>query len=360
MIVKHYDEENHFISTFNTTSGFYLRTGVLDENEKDTGVEPFMASYPELLDIGIMQTCVCAKHCNVDCYQKAINRTGNNMGLEDFESILKQSTGKIFQCALGGAGDVDTHENFEEILYLCRKYNIIANFTTSGIAMTKEKADICRYLCGAVAVSEHFAPYTDKALNMLLEADVKTNLHYVLSSRTIQDATEKLKNNGFRDGINAVIFLLYKPIGLGRIENVLSPDDPRVAEFFDAVDNFEGSHKIGFDSCTCPGIVNFAKKVNLDSIDFCEGARFSAYIDANMNMMPCSFGNQDSKWFVSLREHTIQDAWNSDVFNRFRSSLRYSCAGCKDRQHCGGGCPIVNQVTLCNRKERLFYGENKD
>ena len=115
MIVKHYDEENHFISTFNTTSGFYLRTSVLDENGKDTGVEPFMASYPELLDIGIMQTCVCAKHCNVDCYQKAINRTGNNMGLKDFESILKQSTGKIFQCALGGAGDVDTHENFDEI-----------------------------------------------------------------------------------------------------------------------------------------------------------------------------------------------------------------------------------------------------
>ena len=30
-----------------------------DENGKDTNIDPFMASYPELLDIGIMQTCVC-------------------------------------------------------------------------------------------------------------------------------------------------------------------------------------------------------------------------------------------------------------------------------------------------------------
>ena len=36
------------------------------------GKDPFMASYPELLDIGIMQTCVCSHKCNVDCYQKAV------------------------------------------------------------------------------------------------------------------------------------------------------------------------------------------------------------------------------------------------------------------------------------------------
>ena len=255
-------------------------------------------------------------------------------------------------CALGGAGDVDTHQNFEEILKLCHSYNIVPNFTTSGIAMTKEKANICKKLCGAVAVSEHYAPYTNKALDMLLDSGVKTNIHYVLSNKSIEDAIVKLENDGFKDGVNAVVFLLYKPIGLGREENVLKANDPRVKRFFEAVDNFKGSCKIGFDSCSCAGIVNFTEKVNLDSIDFCEGGRFSAYIDANMNMMPCSFGNQNSKWFVSLRNHTIEEAWNSEVFKRFRYSLKHSCVGCKDRLCCGGGCPIVNQVTLCNRKER--------
>lgn len=352
-MIKKIDKKNKFVSMFNPNTGFYMRSGVI-ENGKDTGVDPFMTSFPELLDIGIMQTCVCSHKCNVDCYQKAIERTGNNMSVDDFESILKQSKDKLFQVALGGAGDVDTHENFEEIVKLCKEYNIVPNFTTSGILMTKEKANICKKYCGAVAVSEHFADYTDKALDLLLEAKVKTNIHYVLSNKSIDVAIDRLKNNSFKHGINAVVFLLYKPVGLGVEENMLKPDDPKVKEFFELIDKGNYHHKIGFDSCSCSGIVNFTDNINLDSLDFCEGARYSGYIDANMNMMPCSFANQNSDWFVNLREHTIQEAWDSEIFEKFRYSLRNSCSGCKNRQNCAGGCPLVNQITLCNRKEREF------
>ena len=352
-MIKKIDKKNKFISMFNPDTGFYIRSGVIEDG-KDTGVDPFMTSFPELLDIGIMQTCVCSHRCNVDCYQKAIERTGKNMSVADFKSILEQGKGKLFQVALGGAGDVDTHENFEEIVKLCREYNIVPNFTTSGILMTKEKAEICKKYCGAVAVSEHFADYTDKALDLLLEAGVKTNIHYVLSKKSIDIAIERLKNNSFKKGINAVVFLLYKPVGLGREENMLDVNDPRVAEFFELIDSGDFHHKVGFDSCAAPGIVNFTKKVNLDSLDFCEGARYSAYIDANMNMMPCSFANQNSDWFVNLREHTIQEAWDGNIFEKFRYSLRHSCGGCKNRAFCGGGCPLVNQITLCNKKEREF------
>ena len=191
MIVK-VDKKNRFYSKFNPKTGFYMRSGILDENGKDTGVDPFMCSYPELLDIGIMQTCVCAHRCNVDCYQKAIDRKGKNMSVENFRKIIEQSKGKLFQCALGGAGDVDTHENFEEILSICRENNIVPNFTTSGILMTKEKAEICKKYCGAVAVSEHFADYTAKAIDMLLEAGVKTSMHYVLSNKTFDIAIDRL------------------------------------------------------------------------------------------------------------------------------------------------------------------------
>ena len=64
------------------------------------------------------------------------------MSVEDFENILKQSKDKLFQVALGGAGDPDTHENFEEILKLCRENNIIPNFTTSGFGLTDEKVGL--------------------------------------------------------------------------------------------------------------------------------------------------------------------------------------------------------------------------
>lgn len=352
-MIKKIDKKNKFISMFNPDTGFYMRSGVIEDG-KDTGVDPFMTAFPELLDIGIMQTCVCSHRCNVDCYQKAIERTGKNMSISDFESILKQGQGKLFQVALGGAGDVDTHENFEEIVKLCRQYGIVPNFTTSGILMNKEKAEICKKYCGAVAVSEHFSEYTEKALNLLLDAGVKTNIHYVLSNKSIDTAIERLKNNSFKNGINAVVFLLYKPVGLGKEENMLTVNDPRVKEFFELIDNGNFHHKVGFDSCSTSGIVNFTKQVNLDSLDFCEGARYSAYIDANMNMMPCSFANQDNNWFVNLKEHTVQEAWDSEIFERFRYSLRNSCSGCKNKACCAGGCPIVNQITLCDRKERVF------
>lgn len=349
-MIRKYDKKNRYISMFNPDTGFYMRSGVLDEHGKDTGIDPFMSSFPELIDVGIMQTCVCAKQCNVDCYQKAIDRTGENMSVENFKRILEECKGKCFQFALGGAGDVDTHENFEEILSLCREYDIVPNFTTSGIAMTKEKAEICKEYCGAVAVSEHFAPYTDRAIDMLLEAGVKTNIHYVLSSRTIQDATAKLMLDGFKDGINAVVFLLYKPVGLGRIENVINVNDPRVIDFFRAVDNFNGKHKIGFDSCTVPALINFTEKINPDSFDTCEGGRWSMYITSDMKALPCSFDNQDMKWAYDISNDTIQHAWDSEVFEDFRNHFRNSCPNCERRRECMGGCPIRNEIVLCNRK----------
>lgn len=354
-MIKKIDKKNRFVSMFNPDTGFYMRSGVIDENGKDTGKDPFMTSYPELLDIGIMQTCVCAHKCNVDCYQKAIERTGNNMSLENFESILRQSKGKLFQCALGGAGDVDTHENFEEILRLCREYNIVPNFTTSGILMTKEKADICKKYCGAVAVSEHFADYTDKALDLLLDAGVKTNIHYVLSNKSIDIAIDRLKNNGFKKGINAVVFLLYKPVGLGVEENVLKMDDERVKEFFRLIDTGSFDFKIGFDSCTVPALINFTHNINQDSFDTCEGGRWSAYITADMKMLPCSFDNQDMRWAVDLKTHTIQEAWDSEQFEDFRNHFKNSCGNCDRRYECRGGCPIRSQIVLCNREEKNLY-----
>lgn len=349
---KFIDKKNRFVEIFNPNTGFYMRSGVIDENGKDTNVDPFMRCFPSLIDIGIMERCVCASKCNVDCYQKAIDRTGNNMSLNDYETILKQCKGKVLQVALGGAGDVDTHENFEEILKLTREYDIVPNFTTSGIAMTPEKAAICKKYCGAIAVSEHNADYTDAALEMLLNAGVKTNIHYVLSAKTIDDAIYKLKTGTFKKGINAVVFLLYKPIGLGIKENILLPDNSKVKEFFELINQNKFHHKIGFDSCSCPGIVNYTDNIDYRSLDFCEGARHSMYIDARLNAMPCSFANQNPLYFVDLHKYSIQEAWESNIFEKFRYSLKHSCPSCENQEMCAGGCPLCRDIVLCNRKEK--------
>ena len=56
-----HDKKYHFKSAFDTETGAYVRTGILDENGKDTNVDPFMASYPHLIDVGIMGHCIHGK-----------------------------------------------------------------------------------------------------------------------------------------------------------------------------------------------------------------------------------------------------------------------------------------------------------
>lgn len=58
------------------------------------------------------------------------------MSLRDFESIARQCSGRTYQFALGGCGDPEQHESFADILKICRKEQIVPNFTTSGMGMT--------------------------------------------------------------------------------------------------------------------------------------------------------------------------------------------------------------------------------
>lgn len=353
------DSDNQFFELFSESSGFYIRSGVI-ENGKDTGRDPFMRNFPQLIDVGIMGSCtngangLCMKS-GIQCYQNGSQVRKPNMSFPDFKMIVDQCKGKSFQFALGGRGDVDQHEHCEEFLRYCRENGIVPNFTSSGSGFSRRIADICKAYVGAIAISWHNADYTFRAIEMLLRARIKTNIHFVLGSHTIDEAMYRLGNNGFPEGINAILFLLHKPVGLGSEQNVLRSDDARIKRFFEMVDAKNYNFKIGFDSCSCAGIINHTNGINLDSIDYCEGARYSCYIDAQMNMTPCSFVNDDASWFVSLNDYSIMDAWNSEVFNRFRRFLSDSCRSCTDRVYCGGGCPIVNQITLCDRKERKPY-----
>ena len=355
-MIKYFDTDNKFFELFNEESGLYIRSGII-ENGKDTGVDPFQRNFPQLLDIGVMGHCIhgksglCAKS-GVQCYQNGLNQIEPNMSVEDFESIIKQIKGKTFQVALGGRGDVNKHEHFEEILKICRKYNVVPNYTTSGLELTPEEVEITKKYCGAVACSEYRSDYTRKAIKMFIDAGIKTNIHYVLGNNTIDEAIDKLKNNSFDKGVNAVIFLLHKPIGQGRQSNVLKVDDPKVKEFYETIDKVMAKLdvKIGFDSCNVPALVNFNKNIMEESIDTCEAGRFSAYIDSNLNMIPCSFDNQDLKWSVNLREHSVKEAWESKQFEKFRDSFRNSCTSCKSKPNCLGGCPITREIVLCNRK----------
>ena len=194
------DEKYHFVSAFDTETGAYVRTGILDEQGRDTGVDPFMASFPHLIDVGVMGHCIhgktglCVK-AGIGCYQSGLLVEQPNMTVEDFRWIAEQCKGRCNQLALGGRGDPDQHEHFEDLLRISRENNLVPNFTTSGYGMTPELAALCKQYCGAVAVSWYRSEYTLNAIRMLLDTGVKTNIHYVLGKNSIDEAIDRLERN---------------------------------------------------------------------------------------------------------------------------------------------------------------------
>lgn len=361
MKIRKKDGLNKFVAVFDTETGFYMRSGVIKDG-KNTNVDPFMTQYPELIDVGIMGHCIhgsrglCVKG-GVQCYQNGLNKRLPNMSVEFFRSIVKQSQKKTFQIALGGRGDPNKHENFGEICQLCRNNMITPNYTTSGFGLTEEEVSLTKELCGAVAVSWYRQCHTEDAIRRFVDAGCTVNVHYVLGSNTIGEAIERLRHGTFPDGINAVIFLMHKPVGLGTEVNMLHNDDPRVREFFDLVnvsDTLPGKFQIGFDSCSVPAIINNTSNVMGESLDTCEGARWSMYISSEGIGLPCSF-DQDYRWGVNLNKYSIKEAWDSQQFEDFRQVMRNSCPKCEKRVTCMGGCPIKKQIVLCDLPERKQY-----
>lgn len=354
-------KDKNFISCFDETTGLYVRSGILEDG-KDTGQDPFMASFPELLDVGIMGHCIHGKRglcmaAGVECYQDGLHANNINMSIDDFRNIAEQCRGQTYQFALGGCGDPDQHEKFEEILHICAENKIIPNFTTSGFGMTEDIANLCKKYCGAVAVSWYRSDYTVKAIETLVKAGVKTNIHYVLHNESINEALQSLKEKTFPQGINAIIFLLHKPIGLGTVDKVIELNNHTFNEFIRYVSEEKLPYKVGFDSCSVPALIKHSGNIDLDSLDTCEGARWSAYISPDMKIMPCSFDNQARKWAVDLRKYSIADAWMSKEFNDFRKHFKEACSDCPSRIRCMGGCPICPEIVLCDK--RADYVENQ-
>ena len=349
------DKKYRFISAFDTETGAYVRTGILDENGKDTGIDPFMASFPHLIDVGVMGHCIhgktglCVK-AGIGCYQSGLTVEQPNMTVDNFRWIAEQCKGRCNQLALGGRGDPDQHENFEELLQICRDNDLVPNFTTSGYGMTPEIARICKKYCGAVAVSWYRSQYTLDAIQMLLDAGVKTNIHYVVGKNTIDEALERMSKDDFPKGINAIIFLLHKPAGLGTMDNMLSVKDSRVEALFKEIDK-RHPYKVGMDSCNVPGAIRFCKKIAPESLDTCEGGRYSCYIGADMIMVPCSF-DQKKRYEVSLNDCSIEEAWNSAPFELFRNHMRSACPTCEKKELCMGGCPLMPEIVFCDSDKR--------
>lgn len=343
--IKRFDNQ-HYTTFFDKGNGLLIR-------KEDEGFdEPFWChSSPELLDISI--TNWCNKYCDI-CYRNS-NENGKHMNIDDYEKIIKQASSiGVFQVALGG-GNPNQHPNFSEILELTNnKYGIVPSFTTNGRGLTDNVLLSSQKYCGAVAIS-YYEPESEfiKSLELLKNNKIRTNIHFVLSSESINLAIKWLVSPPeFLNGVNAIIFLNYKAVGAKSENSLLLNNNKNYIKFFEQLNITKYPFKIGFDSCTITGIVNYMK-IDKSYLEPCESGRFSAFISENLMMYPCSF-MINSCTGISLEKFTIQKIWQkSEPFLNIRSKLLsrdYVCSNCDLFDCCLGGCPFFNNINLCETK----------
>lgn len=313
-IIKNYPKENYKI-IFDRKSGFFARI------ESKGHREPFWAeSGPELLDISI--TNWCDRNCGF-CYRDS-NTNGVHMSLEDYEFLIKEAASmNVLQVALGG-GNPNQHPEFIKILEITRnKYGIVPSFTTNGRGLTKEILEASREYCGAVAVSA-YKPYNElhEILKRLLKFEIKTNIHFLLDYYSINTAIKWLKNgHDFLRYCNAIIFLNYKPVGRKKNLDLLLRKSSKLYDLFKTIDEKVFPFKIGFDSCSVPGLLKYMKTPNPTFIEPCEAGRFSAFVSEDLYVYPCSFMKESSKG-VLLKKNSLLNIWqHSRVFKNIRKEL---------------------------------------
>lgn len=345
------DEAFGFYELFNEENGTLIRSDV-------NGIDPIMRSFPELIDVGVMGHCdsgIYCKQAGVDCYQRGNSLHTPHMTVENFQKLARQACGKTFQFALGGAGDPNHHPQFEELLQISRRFRIVPNLTTSGFLMTDTHVQLMRQYCGAVAVSwysrlkggQESNPETLRAVQRLVQGGCITNLHYVVSTDTIDEAIFRLQQDSFPCGIHAVIFILYKPVGNGHMEKVLQKGDYRLQTFLSLATEKTHPYRIGFDTCFTPALLNQTRVPSL-CVDACEAATFSMYIDSQMNCYPCSFGVGRIEISASLNNQSLREIWNGEVFRQFRQRKKNTCIACDHYQTCRDGCRLGLPIDLCS------------
>lgn len=329
----------HFMADDKT--GMTLRWGkTLQEN-------PMFAPVPELADISISNHCT--KGCSF-CYR---NSKDNHefMDIEDYCYVLDamnhQEYGNVFQIALGG-GEPLEHPDFLAIIDETNRRGIVPNFTTNGIHLTSQICKVIKGKIGAVALSVTTVNgiLMDK-IALLNQEGIKVNIHYVVSTENIEEATSILLGlqNQYFKGINAVIFLTYKPAGRANDKYILKNGNS-LNNFLCAIEEKDVKKpRIGFDACFVPMLLHNTN-ICPDLVDTCEGGFFSVYIDHRMEVSPCSFSGTNDCY--SLKEFDFYDIWQNK-FEKYRLNNQNQCkrADCLSHDQCRGCCSYHPEITTC-------------
>jgi len=103
--------------------------------------------------------------------------------------------------------------------------------------------------------------------------------------------------------------------------------------------------------------VHVVKHLDVNSAFYegCDAGRFSAFIDEDLRMMPCSVMT-NTDWYGNLKLESMLDIWQENIyFKKYRNNIfNNGCTSCSFQKTCMGGCPFIKELSQCGWKdERL-------
>jgi len=211
--------------------------------------DPLPPEKAEFYDISL------GNKCNVGCdfcYANASKNGRNYLGV--CEKALKffgnmKPEDRPYQISIGSSGEPTIHPEFCDFLETIYYLGIVPNYTTNGLTLYQDNElseKILEYTekyCGGVAVSANTftEPIWRRAINRLLEIDIYTNLHIIISDKDSVDRFLRIYKE-FKDKIHTIVLLPLVSLGrsneameLGTFKYLLSRwseiDDPGIIAF---------------------------------------------------------------------------------------------------------------------------------
>jgi hypothetical protein len=331
--IKQFRSHNYNYN-FNVETGYFERWGATQENDP-----LYSPSGPEILDIEIASGG-CKGGCTF-CYK------GNTpdlpikyMSMDTYIKLFdKINVPTLTQIAFG-ITDIDANPDFWDIIKYTRRNNIIPNYTTNGIGITKDIAERTAMFCGAVAISvyKHNKEKAYDAIKTYIDAGMtQVNIHFMLAQETLVFACEILvdiKTDIRLKGLNAIVFLQYKD---------KNPDahfhSPNFLQFKDLIDCcLDMRIRFGFDSCSSAMFMKAVanredSKELIQYVDNCESfGLFSGYINVNCYFYPCSFAEGIGEWLEGTNvlevNEFLTDIWFSPKLSKYRELSLTSTKEC--------------------------------
>jgi hypothetical protein len=269
---------------------FDTNTGILCR-----GVEK-KPSAPELIDLKVTNQCN-SKSCGEFCYMSS-HENGRHADLDWITQQLYYLPEPPLQIAVGG-GEPTLWPDLVTFVHMCKALGIVINTAVGpapDLSVLKEVIQ-ANYMSavGISCIDDNFEKIYDVARN----GQAAIFAHCILRADWMQKWIDKIDQ--WPEGLNGIIFLLFKPCGKSKNRTDLIPS---VEPFYELLNVYKNSDmQIGFDSCTSELLKGSVEEI---CIDDCDGGQYSLFVDAvQQTCGSCSF--LPTKF--DLNKINLKEAW---------------------------------------------------